>query len=264
MAASVDGDADARKRKHVLRDLGWETRRTADGMVGSATVVPEMCVPGTEHLRTSILAAWADTVAGLLAVDLIRPRVPVTLELDVHAYRPLPGSGTVRGFGTLVKSGRSVLVASVDFTDGDASPIAIAAASFMAAPDENVRIDIETSADQVLPTATRLRVPFAERAGCERRGPGVAVLSHSDGVLNASNTVNGGLIALAAEEAALSLTPHATLASLGLRYLQPTRIGPVVAEARQRDGLARVEVRDEGNENRLCVTATSRIFNLPT
>jgi acyl-coenzyme A thioesterase PaaI-like protein len=89
----------------------------------------------------------------------------------------------------------------------------------------------------------------------------VAALGHSDEVLNASNTVNGGLIALVAEEAVLSLSPPGeSVASLDLRYLQPARVGPVVATAEARHGLGRVEVRDEGNDNRLCVAATTRTF----
>jgi acyl-coenzyme A thioesterase PaaI-like protein len=54
--------------------------------------------------------------------------------------------------------------------------------------------------------------------------------------------------------------PGESLASLDLRYLQPARVGPVVATAEVRHGLGRVEVRDEGNENRLCVAATTRTF----
>ncbi|HXY42642.1 MAG TPA: hypothetical protein VEH29_00500, partial [Acidimicrobiales bacterium] len=178
----------------------------------------------------------------------------------VHVYRPLPGSGLLLGHGTLVKSGRSVSVAQVDFTDEDGEPLAFGAASFMAAPDASMRIDFETSADRIMERAGRLALPFAEHAGCERTGPGVAVLSRTEGVRNASNTINGGLIALTAEEAALSLTPGTSLASLGLRYLQPARIGAVVATARVRDGLGQIEVRDAGNEDRLCVMATSRVF----
>ncbi len=117
-----------------------------------------------------------------------------------------------------------------------------------------------TSVDFIVPEGTRLTVPFAERAGCERREPGVAVLPHSDQALNASNTINGGLIALTAEEAALSLEPGLTLSSLALRYLQPARVGPVVASAVVREGLGRIEVRDAGNDNRLCATATCRLF----
>jgi acyl-coenzyme A thioesterase PaaI-like protein len=256
----MDGDAAVRERRHVLQDLGWEVVRAGDELQGQATVVAEMHTPGTRSLRTSILAAWADVVAGHLAVDTIAPRVPVTLELDVHLYRPAPGAGSVRGTGRIVKAGRSVFVAEVDFSDEDDEVFGFAAGSFVPAPDERLTITMPTRAGEVVQTRSRLTVPFAERAGCVRVAPGVAELTHSDDKLNASNTVNGGLIALAAEEAMLSLLPGATVSSLDMRYLQPARVGPVVARAEVRDGLGRVQVRDEGNDNRLCVVATSRFF----
>jgi acyl-coenzyme A thioesterase PaaI-like protein len=106
----------------------------------------------------------------------------------------------------------------------------------------------------------RLSMPLAERAGCERRRPGVAVLPRTEDGLNASNTVNGGLIALAAEEAVLSLVPGDSLSFLGLRYLQPARVGPVVATARLHEGVGRIELRDSGNDNRLATLATARTF----
>jgi acyl-coenzyme A thioesterase PaaI-like protein len=249
-------------RSHVLQALGWGVTRAGDELHGTGEVVPEMYVPGTTHLRTSILVAWADTVAGLLAADVIGPKVPVTLEIDVHLYRPAPPSGIVRGVGRAVKSGRSVFVATVDFSGEDGQPFALAAGSFMAARDPRVRLPARLSVDLIVPAGTRLRTPFAEHAGCRRGAPGVATLTRSEAALNSSNTVNGGLIALAAEEAALSLTPRSTLSSLGLRYLQPARVGPVVAQAQVQDGLGRVEVRDAGNDNRLCVLATSRVFDL--
>jgi acyl-coenzyme A thioesterase PaaI-like protein len=259
MATTANGEPGARDR-HVLVDLGWVTARSGEELYGSAPIVDEMEVPGTGHLRTSILATWADTLAGLLAVDAISPRVPVTLELDIHLFGPAPGSGVVHGVGRIVKSGRSVIVAGVDFTDQDGEPIGFGAGSFMAAPDERMVFTSPTSVDQAVPDGSRLSVPFAEHAGCERQSPGVAVLARSEVVFNASETVSGGLIALAVEEAALSLSPGSTLASLALRYLQPLRIGPAIAEAGVREGLGRIEVRDGGNDGRLCVVATSRTF----
>jgi acyl-coenzyme A thioesterase PaaI-like protein len=260
MTSTVDGNAAAREGRHILQDLGWEVTRSGEGLHGSAPVVAEMHVPGTAHLRTSILAAWADVLAGHLAVDTISPRVPVTLELDVHLYRPAPGEGVVRGDGRIVKAGRSVFVASVDFSDGAGEPFGFAAASFMPAPDERLTIPMPLGEGRVVPARRPLTIPYAERAGCERIAPGVARLVHSDDKLNASNTLNGGLIALVAEEAVVSLLPGATASSLDMRYLQPARIGPVVARADVREGLGRVEVRDEGNDDRLCVVATSRFF----
>ena len=249
---------------HVAHDLGWDVRRDGEDLVGSGPVVPEMCVPGTTHLRISILALWADILAGLLAVDVLSPRIPVTLELDVHLYRPPPGSGTLAGRGRVLKAGRSVVASSIEFATGEGQPVGFAGASFMAVPDRSVtfREGWKGSVDLEVPEGTRLRVPYAERAGLLCPEPGVAVLPYSEGVLNAANTINGGLIALAVEEAALSCTPGATLSSLVLRYLLAARVGPVVAMASVRDGLGLVDARDAGNENRLCVTATTRAFDL--
>jgi acyl-coenzyme A thioesterase PaaI-like protein len=129
----------------------------------------------------------------------------------------------------------------------------------MSAPDPAAKLPSALSVD-ARPQAVRLSMPLAERAGCERQDPGVAVLPRSEDGLNSANTVNGGLIALAAEEAALSLTLGETLCSLGLRYLQAVRVGPLVATARVHDGLGQVELRDSGAENRLSVTATVRTF----
>jgi acyl-coenzyme A thioesterase PaaI-like protein len=111
--------------------------------------------------------------------------------------------------------------------------------------------------------AGRLGLPFAERAGCERREPGIAVLPRSEDGLNAAGTVNGGLIALAVEEAALSLTPESTLSTMALRYLRPVRSGPAVATATVRAGLGRVDVRDAGGDDRPAVTATTRALRWP-
>lgn len=247
--------------RHILRELGFTTRRAGHEMHGTASITPEMQVPGTGQLRASILATWADTLAGLLAVDAMAPRVPVTLELDVHLYRPAPASGVLQGVGRTIKAGRSVFVASVEFSSERGEPVAIGAGSFMAAPDPRARLRGRPGVD-VPPPEGRLAMPFAERAGCERRGPGVAVLPRSEDGLNSSNSVNGGLIALAAEEAVLSLVPGATLCSLGLRYLQAVRAGPVVATARVRDGLGLVELRDSGRSDSLSVTATARTFGV--
>lgn len=243
----------------MLGELGFATRRVGEDLHGTASITPAMHVPGIPRLRTSILAAWADILIGLLATQVTAPRVPVTLELDVQLFRPAPADGTVRGITRVVKAGRSVFVAGVEFTSDGAEPLAIANASFMMAPDPGLTLPPAFGVELPM-RRERLARPFAERAGCERRGPGVAVLPRSEDGLNVSGTVNGGLIALAAEEAALSLAPGDTLCSLGLRYLQPARVGPVIATARMRDGLGQVELRDSGNDDRLTGVATARTF----
>ncbi|MGH9091525.1 MAG: PaaI family thioesterase [Acidimicrobiales bacterium] len=246
-------------RAHMLQELGFGVRSVESGLAGEAEVFPALHVPGTGRLRTSVLAMWVDTLSGLMAATSTAPAVPVTVELDVHLYEPAPGSGTVSAAGRLLKRGRSLYVAAVDLTGPDGSPLGVGGASFVTSPDPKVSLPADLSVDAA-PAVGRLAVPLAERAGCERRGAGVAVLPRSEDGMNSSRTVNGGLIALAAEEALLSLAPGQTLCSLGLRYLQPVRVGPVVATATVHGGLGVVELRDAGSEDRLAVVATGRTF----
>jgi len=250
---------DQRSGRHILRELGFTLARDGDQLHGRADVRPEMWAPGTASLRTSILAAWTDHATGLLAVDVLEPRVPVTLELDVHLYQPAPGDGTIHATARALKAGRAVVVLTVDFTDGDGEPVAMGTGSFMAAPDPDLTMPPEATRLAFEPSPL-LQMPLAERAGCERRSPGVAVLPRTDDGLNSSRTLNGGLVALAVEEAALSLTPGTTLSSMAMRYLRPVRIGPAIATAEVHAGLGRVEVHDAGTPDRLAISATTRTF----
>ena len=245
---------------HVMLDLGFGVAGTAEEMRGSGHVVPQMWVPGTEALRMSILAAWADVVAGYLAIGLFDPGVPVTLDLDVHLYRPVMAIDVVEMVGRVEKSGRSVSVLSIDIF-GDRAAIGFAHATFMVAPNPSLRMPTTVNNEGLRHVhPPRLEVPFAQRAGCGRLTPGVASIPVRPDGLNASATLNGGLLALVVEEAALSLEAGATLASLSMRYAQPVRVGPAVAEAEVHNGLARVVVRDRGRDDRIAVIATTRAF----
>ncbi|HUA95138.1 MAG TPA: hotdog domain-containing protein, partial [Acidimicrobiales bacterium] len=236
-------DDDPGTRRHMLQELGFTVRSEGENLTGTAEILREMLVPGTDHLRTSILAMWTDTLSGLLAARTVAPAVPVTVELDVHLYRPLPSTGPVRAVGRSLRQGRTLSVAEVRFATDDGEPLAVGGGSFVTSPDPSVRLPSNLSIGEDPPIGARLTMPLAERAGCERRSPGVAVLRRSEDGLNSARTVNGGLISLAAEEAVLGLAPGRTLCSLGLRYLHPVRVGPVVAEATQLGDLARVELR---------------------
>ena len=247
------------RRHHMLQELGFAVRQDGEDLHGTASVTPYMHVPGTACLRASILASWADMLCGLLSMRAFAERVSVTLELDVHLYRPAPGSGTVTAVARKVKAGRSVFVGEVEFADcrrrdvrvqrrvvhgGAGYHAAAAAARQPRHPAEDVR----------------LSMPLADRADCKRQAPGMAVLHRSEDGLNGAKTVHGGLIALAVEESVLSLAPGTTLSSLAVRYLQPVRVGPAVATASVREGLGRVELRDSGSGDRLAVTGTTRTF----
>ena len=247
--------------KHIVAELGFALERDDDELRGRAPIRAEMYVPGTEVLRTSILATWADVICGYLVIGTFGDRVPTTLSLDVHVHEQRPAPDQVLAASRVIKAGRSVVATHVDFTDERGRPMAVATASFMAVPDPAVTLppghgDIDAR-DWGPAVLSR---PFAERAGCRRVSPGVALLPRSEDGLNSADTVNGGLIALVIEEAALSAEAGGTLSMMGLRYLRAVRDGPAVASARFAGELATVEVRDAGADDRLCVHAVTRSF----
>jgi acyl-coenzyme A thioesterase PaaI-like protein len=246
-------------RHHLLAELGFTSRLVGGELHGTGAIAPAMHVPGTSLLRASILATWADMLGGTLTMRAITPRVPVTLELDVQLYRPAPSAGRLRAVGRVAKAGRSVIVIEVDFLDERGETFAFSGSSFMAAPDTSITLALPASVDRP-PREPTMTLPLADRAGCKREQPGTAVLPRIEDGLNGAGTIHGGLLALAAEEAVLSLAPGQTLSALGLRYLQPVRVGPAVASATISAGLGRVELRDSGREDRLAVTATARTF----
>lgn len=244
--------------RHMLLELGLELRIEGDEMRAVGPVFDAMLLPGTGTMRTSVLAVWADMVAGHLVVPRIMPRVPVTLELGVDVYREPVGLHELHVTGRVAKAGNTVLVATVEFTDVDGGPIAIAHASFMKSPNEALAI----TADRLtLRSDTLMALPFAERAGCTRDEPGVARLPRRADGGNASDTLNGGLIALACEEAALHATGSHGLSHLMLRYLRPVRVGPAMAKAEIVGEVANIEVRDDGDGDKLAVLATAHVWH---
>jgi acyl-coenzyme A thioesterase PaaI-like protein len=243
--ATFDADRE-RARSAVVMELGLTTEARGDGLVGAATITPEMWVPGTEVVRTSVLAVWADSVTGMLAGLTMQPRITVTLDLDLHVRRQPVGTGEVALTAGVVKAGRTVVVTEVALTlDGEATPFATGNASFMASPNPDHVMEGGFPLS-LLRRAALLPEPLADRAGARRVDAGVAVVPHRPGNLNATDSIQGGFVALAAEEAALSAAPAGTVAtSLVLRYLRPFR-SDAVARAELDGSVASVALETEG------------------
>jgi len=243
----------------AVHDLGLGIVAVDDELHGTAAIQPTMWTPGTEHLRISVAATWADALLGLHAVRVMTPRLPVTLDLDVHLFDEIAGVDRVHGRSRLVKAGRSVIVTSVDFFDDDGRFVGFGSGTFMAAPDPRLTMEsMDWVLDRFATPMGSLAVPLAERIGCERTEPGVAVQPCTPVVHNASKAINGGLLVLAIEEAALSADPAATrIESVQVRYLRAIRVGPAIARAELHHGMGRVEVRDASTDA-IAAIATTR------
>ena len=246
-----------------MRELGFDVAPVDGGMHGTGPRHARRCgAPVRAVVRTSILAAWVDIVCGHAAIGLFDPGVPVTLDLDVHLHRPPVGCEEVEMHANVQKAGRSVSVLSVDIVDGGGEALGFGHATFMAAPNPSLRMPTIVrdagAAAAARSQPRRCRTPSGR--ACERVGAGIASIPMRPDGLNASGTLNGGLLALAVEEAALSAAPGTTLASLAMRFVRPVRVGPAIAQAEVRDGLGNVVVRDQGRDDQLAVIATARTF----
>ncbi len=234
-----------------------------DGLVGIGEIVPEMFVPGTDVLRPSVLATYADIVAGKFANSKFAPSICVTLDLDLHLVRSPSGAGFEAGDGircrsNVVRAGRRIVVMGFDITSADGVRVGFGHAGFMASPNPDHVVPngfglVSTDAER-----GRLTAPFAERAGVRRLGGGRAELPYRLDNINATGALQGGLLALCAEEAVLDAQPDREIASLGIRYLRGFRRTSAFAQATVEGDVARIELVDETGELGAVVVASLR------
>jgi acyl-coenzyme A thioesterase PaaI-like protein len=243
----------------VVNDLGLAMEAVGDELHGRADILPTMWAPGTELLRVSVAMTWADALLGLHAMKALEPRLTVTLELDAHLFDDVVGVERVHARSRLVKAGQQVIFTTLDFLAADGRLIGFGSGSFMAIPDPKwLAPPLEDVLTRFGAPRGRLVVPLVERIGCTRTEPGTAVLPCAPVVHNASRAINGGLLAVAVEEAALSVDPEARwIESMHLRYLRSIRVGPAVARADVHYGTGRVEVHD-ASTGAIAAIATTR------
>jgi acyl-coenzyme A thioesterase PaaI-like protein len=255
---------------HFTSELGLTFEVNEGRTQGWATVVPELCVPGTDFPRPSVLLTFADIASGMIATELSPERVPVTVDLGVRILAP-PGLGPIELSATMLKTGRSTMVAETTFASPRSPvPWAVAVATFMASPRE---VDVFDNSPVRAPRLSReslptLPAPLAERVGVRLVAPGHAELEHRHELSNATNTIQGGLIALVAEVASESMAEatdvgRCVVHDLDVRYLRAARVGPAftvgrLLHHRGHEATARVEVRDRGADDRLVALVTTR------
>ena len=246
-------------RNSAIDELGLAMEAVGDELHGWADVRPTMWAPGTEMVRASVAMTWADSLLGLHALKALEPRLTVTLELDVHLFDDVAGIDRVHARSRLVKAGQAVIFTTLDYLADDGRLVGFGSGSFMAIPDPKW---LSPPLEEILvrfgtPRGT-LTEPLAGRVGCERTEPGTVVLPCTPAVYNASRAINGGMMAVAVEEAALSADPEARwIESMHMRYLRSIRVGPAVARADVHYGTGRVEVIDASTD-KVAAIATTR------
>ncbi len=204
--------------------------------------------PGSGLPRTSVLATIADCVAGLPACIATSPRLAVTLDISVHLVATHCGD-QLEIAGDIVKVGRSTVSGEVRFSDLQSKALlAVVYLTFMVSPRPQDRVP---PMRRGMRTRGSLTIPLPEFLGVRTIADGVVEVDLVPLVMQASQTLQGGVFGVLAEVAARSLTGKAVL-DLDIRYLNAVRVGPGRAIATLVGvNLVRVEVRDRGNDDRL-------------
>jgi acyl-coenzyme A thioesterase PaaI-like protein len=225
-------------------------------MVGEAGVTDALRSVPTGPPRASVLATIADCIAGIPACLVTAPSLAVTLDIAVRMVAEHAGDH-LDVVGEVVKRGRSTVAAEVRFTEAQTHDlVAISYVTFMASPRPQ---DLAPPLARGMQTTGSMPIAFPEFVGTRTLSTGVVEVDLTPFVMQASGSLQGGVVALIGEVAAESLTRSQVL-DLDIRYLSAVRVGPGRATATMlRADLVRVEVRDIGSDNRLAALIFARM-----
>lgn len=230
---------------------------------------PEVCRGGV--LRPTVLAAAVDAVGSLFARDSAGADGVFTTDLSVRApARALPKRIVARG--ELLRAGRS-LISSEVVLQADGAPFACGQTTFQRVPRPDASPAPGAREPVRLPEVLDhfpLERPLAEEAGVvvADASRGRVELPLSAALLSPQGVMQGALVALVIEEAALALGeyggagPH-FVTELDVRFLAAGRDGPIVSSASwvtDRDGeMIRIALRDAGRGDRITTAGLARV-----
>jgi acyl-coenzyme A thioesterase PaaI-like protein len=230
---------------------------------------PQVCRAGA--LRLTVVAAAVDIVGSLFAREAVGRDGIFTVDLSVRApLRPPPKRIVARG--ELLRAGRNQ-IASEALLEVDAAPFACGQTIFQRVPREEPSGSNAGDAPVGLPEVLEnvpLERPLAQEAGVVvvNAARGQLALPLGPALVSPQGFLQGGLVALVVEEAALALAEHSgagpqVVTDLDIRYLASGRVGPIESEAcwvTDRSGAAiRVALRDAGNGGRITTAALARV-----
>lgn len=252
------------------------SRIGADAMGLRIDPYPEICADG--RLLRTILVSAVDLVASFFVREAAGTDVTMTSDLSLRAHASVGEEGPLEASGRLLRSGRRMVTTEVRIERGG-TLLALGESTFVRSPRAAVQGQPAPSMDdlRVPPILERhpLIRPLAEEVGvlCDANRPGEAMLPLRPEVLNPEGVLQGALVGLLVESAALSLATSAApadaaggtgagpfLEEIDLRYLAANRAGPISARASWIDApsMMRVELRDAGQPSRITASAFVR------
>ena len=263
---------------HVLRDFRVTTERISRRLtICSSPLVPEIA-HASGRPRVGALAAIIDLAGAATAIASVTPDWIATADLSFSSGDPIV-EGPIVVAAHLVRAGSNVIVVRVDVGDGhgndDSATMRPAGRGLMtfaripgSASASSGRVIPESSPKQssALPHSG-FRLPLFEQLGVRiiDAARGVIEIDRTDYSRNSFGSLNGGVIAIAAEAAADALvgTLHTGFAAVdvSVTYLSQTRSGPgrtsaTLVRADAHDAVVEVRLLDAGNDDQLLALST--------
>jgi acyl-coenzyme A thioesterase PaaI-like protein len=223
-------------------------------------------------VRISALALVADMMGGWVADRDSGHDWVFTTDLSVRApVRRVPTA--IVASGRDLRIGKTTVATDIHMRDLDGALVAYSQTGFIRMArryGDNPKPDFESAAERwSTHRPTRIEQPLVDAVGVEvvDAAAGSVVVELRDELRNPAGAMQGAMVALVGEVAAEAMAAHhlgapQIVTDLDVRYLAMGRIGPVRGQAwfigEPSDATMHVELRDEGNGNRLMTAIMAR------
>lgn len=200
-------------------------------LYSSMPLVPELFVDG--RFRLSAIATQVDMASGVMSVGITQPDWTATFDMATHRVGEAEPGSVADGVTRLVRAGKNTIVSETTVSSGG-HVIAYVETTYSRLPHREgtpaaVGVDQPRHFGQ---GEEPLDAPLAEMIGFRRGAPGVVEFDLIPLIRNSTGSIQGGVSAMAAEEAALHLAgPGSALDFLHLYYLAADRAGPYRSSA---------------------------------
>lgn len=257
--------------RSVARYLGLTLQEVGTPREGGASVVGD--APAPAHLRAEngtiamgALLALADSVAGLCGGLAALPGWVVSTNLMLRAVH-LDVDGPLALRADVLRAGRNAVVTGVTIHDAGADDRLVADGALTSAilvPDGGPPVYERPMRLEAPPLDAPTTPHLSEFLGIRSRSDEVLAIDVDDHLRNPWGIVHGGVTAALIDLAARHTTGGSATTDTVLHFLAPGRVGPVTARVRpagvRPDGtLVRVEVRDEGADDRLMAISVATV-----
>ena len=250
---------------HLLRDLGFSTESGPGWMTTRLPITPGLM--GVAGLRLGVLASMIDVSGASIAIRSAVPDWIATADLSVHLIQQTH-SPHIDIRCEPLRVGKNSIVVAAEIIDNEGELCGLGRIAFSRIPGSATKASIDelqTSEVRTIRSAIQggspIHRPIAELCGFNIVGPGQLRFEKTSYVSNSFGTINGGVLALAADEAAVSASGGSCALDLKIQYLEQVGGGPIGVTAEvvrsnsdASDMLVTVRIEDKENMRLVAVS----------